>query len=294
MNLSQVPRMMTNWWVTSYLDLNIESIHWPVYHLSQQAVEATSLEKQEFFKFVPTRNSDVAQYLWRHGTQAFISSQICEHIWQSFPCDHMKEFSDPSKLRDAFDTMSRKYAQIDIEKEGIWRSMTYEIIDSFHAQLSEKERSHRDLVFNIIKTLDPIIDFLKKKEFETRLVDIVTEASSLWSAVKTDTVRIYISVNPPNDNTAGRKWIAASLRGIEKLTCPESINIPDAHSLCLFPSITATRVSGKDEVVCPGRTLFADCVAFALGYHEQEESARELAKRERELRYNYRKNSLSL
>ncbi|CRG83873.1 hypothetical protein PISL3812_01229 [Talaromyces islandicus] len=257
------------------------------------AVDATDLGKQDFFKFVPPRNSGVAQYLWRHGTQAYISSQICEHIWQSFPCSHLQEFTDPSTLRNAFDKMSRKYAQVNIEKEAIWRSMTYEILNSFHAQLSVKEQSHRELVSSIAKTLDPIVGPSKKKDFAMALTEIVNEASSLWSAVKTDTARIHISVNPPDESEGEWKWEAASLEGIETLECPENINIPDAHSLCLFPSITATDASGEDEMVCPGQTLFADCVAFALGYHEQQESARELAQKERELRYNYRKNSLS-
>jgi hypothetical protein len=261
--------------------------------LSQLAVEATGLEQQEFFKFVPTRDSDVAQYLWRQGTQAFISSQICEHIWQSFPCDHVKEFTDTSKVEIAFDTMSRKYAQIDVEREGIWRKMTHEILDSFHVQLSKNEWPHKDLVSSTAKALGPIIHSSKEEEFASRLTEVVSEASGLWAAVKTDTARIYISANPPNENKGGPKWEAASLKGIETLTCSETINIPDAHSLCLFPSITTTGGSGKDEVVFPGQTLFADCVAFALGYHEQQESARELAKRQWELRYNHRKHSLS-
>ncbi|KAH8693697.1 hypothetical protein BGW36DRAFT_463357 [Talaromyces proteolyticus] len=257
------------------------------------AVEATSLEEQEFFKFVPTRNITVAQYLWRRGTQAFISSQLYSHIWQSFPCDHMGEFADPSSLKFAFDTMSRKYAQINPEREGIWRNMTHEILDGLCIQLLDREQPQRNLVSNTMKVLDPIIDPKKKDNFAMRLTEVISNATSLWSAVKTDSCRIVISTDPPNENKGGQKWRAASLKDIEMVTCLEDISIEHAHTLCLFPSITATEESGKDVVVYPGQALFADCVAFALGYHEKQETARELAQRERELRHSYRKSSVS-
>lgn len=67
---------------------------------------------------------------------------------------------------------------------------------------------------------------------------------------------------------------------IESVQIQEEISIEHAHSLCLFPLVVVTGCSG-DEIVCSGQALFSDCVAFALGNHEQQESARLLAQKQR-------------
>lgn len=87
--------------------------------------------------------------------------------------------------------------------------------------------------------------------------------------------------------------MAASLKGIGDVDHPKDIVIEQADSLCLFPSITMLVDSGKNEIILPGQALFADCEAFAMGFHEQQESARELAQQQKELRHDFRKNSIS-
>ncbi|KUL81729.1 hypothetical protein ZTR_09832 [Talaromyces verruculosus] len=242
-----------------------------------RAVEADGIEEQEFFKFVPTRDSDVARYLWRRGAQAYITRQLCDRLWKSYPCDSVRDFADPNGLRIIFDTFSQKYATINPEKEVIWRIMTREILDSFSIQQTSAQNLHKDIVFSISKMLRSIIDPSKTQTFEANLMEIVANATFLWSAAQKDTCRIWVSVNPPNDAEDGGQWEAGSLKGTEPVQIQEEISIEHAHSLCLFPLVIVTGCSG-DEIVCPGQTLFSDCVAFALGNHEQQESARVVAK----------------
>ncbi|KUL83921.1 hypothetical protein ZTR_06871 [Talaromyces verruculosus] len=257
-----------------------------------RAVEADGLEEQEFFKFVPTRDSDVARYLWRRGAQAYITRQICDRLWKSYPCDSVRDFADPNELRTVFDKFSQKYATVNPEKEAIWRIMTCEILDSFSTQQISAQNIHKDVVFRVSKMLRSIIDPSKTQIFEANLTETVSNATLLWSAAQKDTCRIWVSANPPNDTGDAGQWEAGSLKGIESVQIQEEISIEHAHSLCLFPLVAVTGCSG-DETICSGQALFSDCVAFALGNHEQQESARLLAQKQRELRYNHRKNSVN-
>ncbi|RAO71522.1 uncharacterized protein BHQ10_007534 [Talaromyces amestolkiae] len=111
-----------------------------------RAVEADGLEEQEFFKFVPTRDSDVARYLWRRGAQACITMQLCDRLWKSYPCDSVQDVADPNGLRIVFDTFSQKYATVNPEKEAIWRIMTREILISFSTQRTSAQNLHKDIV----------------------------------------------------------------------------------------------------------------------------------------------------
>ncbi|EEA26763.1 hypothetical protein TMatcc_004947 [Talaromyces marneffei ATCC 18224] len=257
-----------------------------------RAVEADGLEEQEIFKFVPTRDSDVARYLWRRGAQACITKQLCDRLWKSYPCDSVPGLADPESLKIVFDTFSQKYASVNPEKESMWRIMTREILESFSTQPASTQNPYEDIVLSISRMLRPIIHPSKTKTFESRLTEIVANATVLWSAAQKDTCRIWVSVNPPNDADGDGQWEAGSLKGIEPVQIQGDISIKHARFLCLFPLVVVMGGSG-DEIVCSGQALFSDCVAFALGHHEKQESARLLAEQQRELRYNHRKNSMN-
>lgn len=218
--------------------------------------------------------------------------QLCDRLWKSYPCDSVQDVADPNGLRIVFDTFSQKYATVNPEKEAIWRIMTREILISFSTQRTSAQNLHKDIVCSMSKMLRSIIDPSKTQTFEADLTEIVANATLLWSAAQKDTCRIWVSANPHNDAEDGGQWEAGSLQGIESVQVQEEISIEHAHSLCLFPLVVVTGCSG-DEIICPGQALFSDCVAFALGNHEQQESARLLAQKQRELRYNHRKNSVN-
>jgi hypothetical protein len=262
--------------------------------VSQEVVENERLEEQQFFKYVPTRNSLVAQYLWKRGAQAMITSQLSSRLWQTFPCDGITEFGkDSSKLKTFLNIMSQKFAEVNPEGEGIWRNLTYKILHELSPQPAEDKKQREDIVSSIVKALDPIIDYNKKDAFALALTDIVSEASDIWLDVKKDSNRICILNSPPNKASDTQQWVAASLKGIGDVDHPKDIVAEGAGSLCLFPSITMLVDSGKNEIILPGQVLFADCEAFAMGFHEQQESARELEQQQKELRHNFRKNSIS-
>lgn len=264
-------------------------------HLTlQEAVDNEHFEEKQFFKHVPTRNSLVAQYLWKRGAQATIISQLSSGLWQSFSCDKVNDFGDETdKMKNSLNIMSQKFAEVNPEAEGIWRNLTYKILHDLSTEPAEEEKQRKDIVFSTVKALDPIIDYFQKDAFALALTDIVNKASNIWLNAKKDSNRIFISNHPPDKASDTQQWVAASLKGIEDMPRPKDLSIEQANSLCLFPSVNMIVGSGKNEIVLPGQVLFANCEAFAMGHHEKQEEARELAQQTRELRHNFRKNSMS-
>jgi hypothetical protein len=254
----------------------------------KMSVERERLEEKEFFQFVPKRRTPVAQYLWRRGAQAYIISQLCGSVWQSFHCHQINQFTTPEQSKAAFDAISDKLKDMSAEKEAIWRNITYEVMGRLSTDTKTGEEE-KDVVGRVVKFLAPIIEPSLLHDFEEKFSAIVRDASSLWAAVKTDKLRISMSAVPPSTASPEQSWLPGSLEGIESL--PDVSLIIHAHSLCLFPAVKASpdnNAVGKNGDIHPGYALFSDSVAFALGNSEQQDYARE----ERELRYNLlRRNS---
>ena len=172
--------------------------------------------------------------------------------------------------------------QINAEQEPIWRNITYAAMSKLSppTKPEELEWEYMRTAKQIADTLAPIVEPSSKSVFEARLVQIVRDASDVWTAVKMDRLRISLSEQPPSNASPGQSWQSASLS-------PELRSPPDtpppvsgAKSLCLFPVVKArsneTAKEG-DIIVHDGYALFADSPVFALGLGEQQDYAIEEA-----------------
>jgi hypothetical protein len=179
----------------------------------------------------------------------------------------MPNMAQGERLSETLGVMSKTYAAAIPNREGIWRAMTYEILDVLSAE-PEVQAENRRIVREILDILEPIIEPSKSADFENQLNKIFEAAAGIWSNIQRDPLRISICESPPKEPT--KMWRPAESPRIEYSQVSGEVPVKEFRSLCLFPSVTMEETAGP-SIIHFGYSLFPDSAAFAQGFCEQQE-----------------------
>jgi len=229
------------------------------------------------FKFMPVSLTAVSTFLRLSTVQCFISMHVVSLIQQSFPDSFLGCSSDAKVLNEISDRLS----SFSRRKAAVWRTLTLqslkrEPVTSSPSSPPQAEKTVT-VIFNAIRVLVPESQRPSLEESLLGIVEAVVEfREELWN----DSCRIIIQSEPDVKDKEG--WRVDSDPTIENPSALKDMSADilkscarEVQSLCLFPRIVGVFEGddGKDndEVLNPGRALFADSQAFALGLQEQIE-----------------------
>jgi hypothetical protein len=230
-----------------------------------------------FFDIVPIANSPVSAVLRRAFVQHVIVVEICKTFWQPLSCEALWSLSE---ARSSLEGISKMVSKLGHQQESIWRHLTLKA-----AQIQPEASESRQIIFGqaidrILKSVQPLVEGTRSKEFCAELTALFTKATELWTTVQRDGPRIKAEMNC---DVVSKYW----KDGLAYLL-PENTHLSQQYTkgstemthppLPVFPLITGisqTRESEESKptermvVVREGSALFQETSVFRMGAEER-------------------------